>query len=187
MPDKIIADRTAFEGFFDVHVLTIEQANGEIVEREMVDQKSGAVVLPFDKARKMAMLISEHRHPLIFSNGPVLLEPIAGEIEGVSPKECARSEALEEAGIKLDRLDHVASCYTSPGTTTEQIHLYLASYTQADLVGEGGGLAEENEKVAIIELPLARLWTMYEARELRDTRTILLLFALKLRHPQLFE
>jgi nudix-type nucleoside diphosphatase (YffH/AdpP family) len=186
MPDQIISSDCVFRGFFNVHCLKIRQPNGTEINRAMVEQQHGAVVLPYDAGRRVALLISEHRHPLIFSGGPILLEPIAGAIEEGAPEDTARREAMEEAGVRLDTLEPVGRAYVSPGTTTERIHLFLAPYAQHDLQGEGGGLAEEQESISAMELPLEGLWAMLGRGEIEDCRTILLLQALYIRRPELF-
>ena len=186
MPDEILSRRTIHEGWLGLSMLTLRQPDGSEIERELVEHPCGAAVLPFDPARRVAMLISESRPPLISGHHPPLVEAIAGALDGDEPEACARREALEEGGVRLAALEHVGHYWSTPATSTEQVDVYLARYAQSDMVAEGGGLAEEHERLSAIELPLDDLWRMVEMREIRDAKTLILLQALRLRRPELF-
>src|SRR5690606_32645615 len=103
------------------------------------------------------------------------------------PEECARREAMEEAGLRLRILEPVGTAWSAPGITTERLTLFLAPYAPADRVGEGGGLAEEHEEIEVLELDIARLAEMMEGHAIRDMKTLILVQALRIRHPNLFE
>ena len=75
----------------------------------------------------------------------------------------------------------------TPASTTERVHLFLAEYGQADRVSEGGGAAGENERIDVREEPLAALWHEAESGAMTDAKLLLLLQALRIRHPRLFE
>ena len=73
-----------------------------------------------------------------------------------------------------------------PGLSTERMDLFLAAYGEGDRIGPGGGLAAENERIAVHEMPLAELAAMGARGALTDMKTLVLLFALQLRRPELF-
>ena len=57
-----------------------------------------------------------------------LLEIPAGGIEpGEQPDEAARRELQEETGFTPRRLEHLATFYTTPGFSTERMHLFVAT------------------------------------------------------------
>ena len=186
MTDQLLSAETAWEGWFDVMMLRVKPAEGEEIEREVVAHPSGAAVLPYDPDRKVALLITEARPPVIYAGEPRMPEAIAGVLEDSSPEECARREALEEAGVKLTRLEHVGRVWPTPATSTERVDLYLAPYAKEDRVSEGGGLEEEEEHVRVKEAPLAALWERVEDGTFRDGKTLILLQALYIRRPELF-
>jgi hypothetical protein len=93
---------------------------------------------------------------------------------------------MEEAGVALDALEKVGAAFASPGVSTERLHLFLAPYSAADRVGEGGGIAEEHELITVVELSLDDLWARFEAGGIEDLKTLTLLLALRVRHPALF-
>jgi nudix-type nucleoside diphosphatase (YffH/AdpP family) len=186
MTDRVISSRTVYKGWFDVLMLKLKLASGEEIEREVVEHPSGAAVLPFDVERRVAMLITEARPPVLHVGEERMLEAIAGMVEDGDPADTARREALEEGGLSLDRLDHVACVWPTPATSTERVDFYLAEYRGQDRIAPGGGLPEEEEHVRVKEVPLAELWTMAETGRLRDAKTLTLVQALRIRRPELF-
>ena len=91
-----------------------------------------------------------------------------------------------EAGLRLDALEHVATLWSTPGISTERMHLFLASYRQSDRVGDGGGLAEEHEDIAVVEMGLTELAHLADGGGLTDMKTFALVQSLRLRKPALF-
>jgi 8-oxo-dGTP pyrophosphatase MutT (NUDIX family) len=102
------------------------------------------------------------------------------------PEACARREAMEELGLRLEALERVGCFFSSPGVSTEKLHLYLAPFSEADRVGEGGGLAEESEDISVVSVGLEELAACADAGELADLKTFALVQALRLRRPDLF-
>ncbi len=93
---------------------------------------------------------------------------------------------MEEAGLRLARLEPVAHAYSMPSVSSERLWLYLAPYTQADGWDRGGGLPGEGEQVEVLELPLATLADQVRSGHLADLKTLVLVQALMLRRPELF-
>jgi nudix-type nucleoside diphosphatase (YffH/AdpP family) len=185
MANEILSIRTVFKGWVDLLMLRVRLGDEE-VERPVVDHPSGAAVLPYDPERRVALLISETRLPVLYSGEPPLLEAIAGALDADDPEACARREALEEGGLRLRELEHIGRLWPSPATSTERVDYFLASYSIADRVAPGGGLDEEDEHVRVREVPLAELWQLAETRCLPDAKTLTLLQALRIRQPGLF-
>lgn len=186
MGDQLISAETIHSGWFDLVRLRVKLSEGEEIEREIVSHPSGAAVLPFDPERKVVLLITQGRPPVLYAGEPRMPEAIAGVIEDGSPEDCARREALEEGGLKLTRLEHVGRIWPTPATSTERVDLYLAPYGPDDRVSGGGGLPQEEEHVRVAEAPIAELWARVEAGAFRDGKTLILLQALRIRRPELF-
>ena len=93
---------------------------------------------------------------------------------------------LEECGLRVGALEPVTIAWALPGISTERIHMFLAPYSEVDRVSEGGGMAQENERIAVVEVPLAQLALAADEGRLTDMKTFALLQTLRLRRPDLF-
>lgn len=183
----IVSVATLYEGWVKLLKLTIAKPDGGTMDREVEDHGAAAAVLPYDRERGTAILVRQFRAPVLHSGGPPqILEVVAGLLDEDDPAACARREAEEEVGLRLGEVEPVATIWSSPGISTEQMHLFLAPYRAADRIGEGGGVADENEDIEVVEMPLADLWRLAENGEIRDLKTLALVQALRLRHPGLF-
>jgi hypothetical protein len=63
----------------------------------------------------------------------------------------------------------------SPGAVTEVIHFFIAEYTDAMKVSEGGGLDSEHEEIEILELDFNNTLDMIRTGAIKDAKTIMLL------------
>jgi 8-oxo-dGTP pyrophosphatase MutT (NUDIX family) len=93
---------------------------------------------------------------------------------------------MEEAGLRLGTLEPLGALWPMPGLSTERMHLFLAAYTQADRVADGGGLAAEHEDIVVEERSLASLAAALDGGALTDMKTVVLLLQLRHRRPDLF-
>ncbi len=178
---------TLYKGFSTLSLATIRFADGHTIRHLVEDHGEVATVLPYDASRKCAILVRQFRTPPYLSAGePDLLEAIAGIIDEGEAQACARREAMEEAGLRLGALEPVGTFWSTPGISTERMHLFLAPYRAADRIGDGGGLAEEQESIAVAEIGLAELARAADGGGLDDMKTFALVQSLRLRKPELF-
>jgi nudix-type nucleoside diphosphatase (YffH/AdpP family) len=170
-------------------IATIRMPDGKIFLRDVEDHGCAAAVLPYDPQRRTALLVEQLRAAQLVAVGAThSLEAIAGLVEGDDDAAAtAKREALEEAGLQLADLEYVATSWTMPGISTERMTLYLAEYRLEDRIGDGGGLAEENEEVRVVEIGLRDLAAMMAAEAVVDMKTLVLVQALRLRRPVLFD
>jgi ADP-ribose pyrophosphatase len=68
--------------------------------------------------------------------------------KGESEEDVCHREAMEEAGIRLTHLTKAVNYLSSPGGTTERVHLYIAK-TDARLANGVHGLASEAEDIKV--------------------------------------
>jgi nudix-type nucleoside diphosphatase (YffH/AdpP family) len=178
---------TVHAGWGQYLIATVRLADGTTLRREIEHHGAAACVLPYDPARKTAILVRQFRAPVFYIAGAAeTLEAVAGVIENESPIECSRRETLEEAGVRLATLEPVGAVFTMPGISTERMHLFLAVYGASDRIGEGGGVAAEHEGTLPVEIPLRDLSAMADAGTITDLKTLALVQTLRIRCPDLF-
>lgn len=142
--------------------------------REVFDRKHAAAVLPIDPARGTVILVRQFRLPAFLAgHRKMLVEVIAGALDGDAPEACARREALEEAGVGVFDLRQVFHCFMSPGAITERMHLFVGHYNGR--TAKGGGLVDEGEDIEVLEMTLAEAVAMIARGEIIDAKTIMLL------------
>jgi nudix-type nucleoside diphosphatase (YffH/AdpP family) len=170
-------------------IATIRMPDGKIFLRDIEDHGCAAAVLPYDPLRKTALLVEQLRAAQLVAIGATQsLEAIAGLVEGEDdPVATAKREALEEGGLRLGAFEHVATAWTMPGISTERMALYLAEYRAEDRIGDGGGVAHEDEEVRVVEMGLNDLAAAMAAEGVVDMKTLVLVQALRLRRPELFD
>ncbi len=149
--------------------------------RESYDMGDGAAILLLDRARDKVLLIRQFRWPP-FERGyrQLLIEAVAGKLDGDDPETCVRREAMEEAGITVGKVELVTWCFASPGAVTERLSLFIGDYDAAAPRAKGGGHESEGEDIETLELPLDAALAMVGRGEIIDMKTILLLQAAKL-------
>jgi len=184
---KLLDIRTLHDGFSTLVVGRFRLDDGSEVVREILEQGDSVAILAYDPDRRIAILTRQFRAPVFYAGqASLLLETPAGRIEDDGPSETGRRELVEEIGIDASHVEHVATTWSSPGVSTERLHLFLAAFSERDRVGDGGGLADENENIEPVTVPLVGLAEMAERGEIADLKTLALVFALLLRRPELF-
>jgi nudix-type nucleoside diphosphatase (YffH/AdpP family) len=150
--------------------------------RESYDIGDAAAVLPVDKAQGRVILIQQFRWP-VFEWGykQLLVEVIAGKLDGDTPTDCITREAMEEAGVVISNPRLVSHCFTSPGAVKERGSMFLADYDSTAPRAKGGGHEAEGEDIIVLEMTLDQALAMIARGEIVDMKTILLLQAAKLQ------
>lgn len=149
--------------------------------RESYDIGDAAVVLPVDRARGKVLLIRQFRWP-VFEWGvkQLLIEAIAGKLDGDDPETCIIREAMEEAGVTISGLRLVSYSFISPGAVKERSSFFLADYDSTAPHGAGGGHEQEGEDIEVLEPTLDEALAMVASGEIIDLKTVMLLQAAKL-------
>lgn len=187
MDAKILDVRTIHEGRSSFRIATLRHSSGDEFQRSVEDHGPAVAILPYDPERRVVLLVEQLRAGILYVGGVGRSrEAPAGIRDSDEPPEvCGRREVMEEAGLRLDALEHVGTTWTMPGFSTERMDLYLAPYRAADKVMAGGGLAEEHEHITIFEEPVEELVAKVDRGEIADMKTLLLALALARRHPEL--
>lgn len=152
--------------------------------REAYDRGNGAVILLYNKEQRTVILTRQFRLPT-FVNGNttgMLIEACAGLLDKDNPEDCIRRETEEETGYRISAVRKIFEAYMSPGSVTEILYFFIAEYSQEMKVTEGGGVADEEENIEVLELPIDQAMKMVEQGEIRDAKTIMLLQYVRLNN-----
>ena len=152
---KILTEETVFKGFFEMKRVQVQHKLfdggwSRVLSREIFERGHAVAVLPYDPNTQEFLLIEQFRlGAMATCHIPWLYEVIAGMIE---PNEdiddvCHR-ESFEEAGILLTGLQKVLSYLSSPGGTTERLHIYMAK-TDITLAKGVHGVESESEDIMV--------------------------------------
>lgn len=150
--------------------------------RECYDQGDGAVILLYNPAAKTVILTRQFRMPTYLNGNPcgMLIEGVAGKLDGESPAACIIRETEEEVGYQISRPTKVFELYLSPGAVTERLHFFIAEYTSAQKTTAGGGLTSESEEIEILEMKMDDALEKVRLGEIKDAKTVILLQYLRL-------
>jgi GDP-mannose pyrophosphatase NudK len=180
---RVIGETLLNRGRFDLTktVLEVAEEDGSTrtLAHEVYRHGLAAAVLLYDPKRGVVTLVKQFRAGAYLSDGALAtIEACAGMLDGDPPDVCAVREALEETGIAIREPRHAFDAYMSPGGMTEKIFCFVAPYGEADRAGKGGGV-DEDERIEVIEIPLAEALAMIERGQIADAKTIALLYYAK--------
>jgi len=156
----------------------------ETQSREAYDRGNGAVILLYNQLSNTVILTRQFRLPTYINGNEtgMLIEACAGLLDNDNPEDCIKRETEEETGYKISRVEKIFEAYMSPGSVTELIYFFIAGYSSAMKVNEGGGIEHEQEDIEVLELPFQKAFQMMESGEIKDGKTIMLLQYAKLNN-----
>ncbi|HXO74782.1 MAG TPA: GDP-mannose pyrophosphatase NudK [Puia sp.] len=160
-----------------------EDGTTETNTREVYDRGNGAVILLYNKQTRTVVLTRQFRLPTFINGNPdgMLIEACAGLLDKDHPDVAIKRETEEETGYRVSAVEKVFEAYMSPGSVTEVLYFFIAEYSSAMKVHEGGGLEEEQENIEVLELPVEKAMQMLSTGEIRDAKTIMLLQYIRLK------
>ena len=175
-PEPTLSSETVFSGnLIEVRKVTVRLPSGKATTREIVVHPEVIAVVPVRDDGKL-LLVRQYRKPA----ERIMLEVPAGGVDsGESAEEAVRREMLEETGYRVGSAELLTSFYTSPGYTTELMHLFLATKLEA------GQPTEETDQIEVVPLTLAEALGRIETGEMADAKSILalLMYARRLKEP----
>ena len=182
---KLLENRLLYQGRFALTRTRAEVVNPQgqtfEIEHEVYRHGFAAAVLLYDPDRGVVMLVRQFRMPPWLAEGLTeMLEVCAGMLDGDAPEAGARREVYEETGVEARDVVHAFDAYMSPGGVTERIACFTARYSPADRKHAGGGV-DEDENIEIVETPFEQALAMIGRGEIRDAKTISLLYHARVR------
>jgi nudix-type nucleoside diphosphatase (YffH/AdpP family) len=185
---KILKTEILSKNWYTLKKITYEylQSDGtwQTQQREAYDRGNGAAILLYNKETKNIILTRQFRMPTYINGNDtgMLIEACAGLLDNDNPEDCIRRETEEETGYKISDVKKIFEAYMSPGSVTEILYFFVAEYSKAMKVTEGGGVAHEQENIEVLELNFENAFNMIATGEIKDAKTILLLQYIKLQN-----
>jgi 8-oxo-dGDP phosphatase len=138
------------EWLLTVRTDTVRMPDEHDAERTVVTHPGAVAVLALDDDQRVLM-IRQYRHPVRHE----LWELPAGlrDADGESPVRTAQRELLEETGYRAREWHTLADYFTSPGFSTERIHIFLARGIEP-VAGNGYQRRDEEKFIVADWVPL---------------------------------
>jgi len=173
-PERTLHSERIYKGkIINLRVDTVELSSGKKTKREIVEHAGCTAIVAIDSENNI-LLVRQYRKAAEM----MLLEIPAGGIEpGEKPLDSARRELEEETGFSAARWEELSLFYTSPGFTTEYMHLYLATDLKP-----AKRAPDDDENIELVRVPLKKAPELIASREICDAKSIAgLLMALRKR------
>jgi nudix-type nucleoside diphosphatase (YffH/AdpP family) len=185
-----------FDDFFKIDevIVSHEQYNGTMSadQRRLIFERGDSVaVLLYNPNTNAVVMVNQFKVPSLAArrrDNPAttdgwITEAIAGMIDqNETPEEAIIRETMEETGYKIHDPTPICKFFSSPGGTSERIFLYFAQVSEADRIGEGGGLAGED--IRVVKMRANELFDQLANRQIEDPKLAIAAYWLKdhLRH-----
>ncbi|HED12720.1 MAG TPA: NUDIX domain-containing protein [Gammaproteobacteria bacterium] len=158
------------------------------IRRELVERGEAVAVLAIDLDREKLIMIEQFRIGALAAGAyPWSLEIVAGIIEPGEPLESvAIRETLEETGCKIENLRFITDYLSTPGVSSERIHLYCG-ITDSRQVGGTHGVASEGEDIRVFTINFDDIAQMLKNPQACNGLTIIALQWLLLNRDNLSE
>jgi len=163
-PEKKLASQQIYQGHaVNIHVDTVEKANGKKTTRDVVEHSDCVAVVALDEQDNI-ILVRQFRHAV----DRFLLEIPAGGIDpGEEPIDSVRRELQEEIGYFPRKIDKLGGFYSIPGYGTEYLHCFVAT----DLV-PSRLMAEDTDDIELARISPDEIPRLIASGEICDGKTI---------------
>lgn len=168
LPITINNQKEVYRGFRRLDLIEYEEdESGLRAKRELVQGQHAVAVVVYDPKLERLVMIRQFRLGAQLGTGHgFTCEIVAGMIdEGEPPIETARRELTEETGLVASHLEPLCQFLTTPGLTSEVVHLFYAEVDASNLATSAGA---ENES----EQTFPFLLTYEEAMEAVDQNDV---------------
>ena len=178
---KIIEEKVLSNNWYVLKKIIFEyrnkQGEWQTQAREAYDRGNGATILLYNKENQTVVLTEQFRMPTYVNGNDsgMLIEACAGLLNKDNPEDCIRRETEEETGYRIGKVKKVFEAYMSPGSVTEILYFFVAEYSKAMKVNDGGGAADEQENIDVLEIDFKKAIEMINTGKIKDGKTIMLL------------
>lgn len=178
---KIIEEKVLSNNWYVLKKIIFEyrnkQGEWQTQAREAYDRGNGATILLYNKENQTVVLTEQFRMPTYVNGNDsgMLIEACAGLLDKDNPEDCIRRETEEETGYRIGEVKKVFEAYMSPGSVTEILYFFVAEYSKAMKVNNGGGAEDEQENIDVLEIDFKKAIEMINTGKIKDGKTIMLL------------
>jgi nudix-type nucleoside diphosphatase (YffH/AdpP family) len=172
-----------FDDFFKVDEVIVahQRYDGSMSsdERRLVFERGDAVaILLFDADVRSIVLVEQFRLPALVARrrddasttDGWITELIAGMIDaGETSEQAAVRETFEETGYRIAKPRRIGEFFSSPGGSSERFTLYFAQVDEAQRLGNGGGVAGE-EDISVFKLGVDDLFARLAQGAINDPK-----------------
>ncbi len=178
---KITATEVLANNWYTLRKITFDYQkkdnSWETQVREAYDRGNGATILLYNKSSQMVLLTRQFRMPTYLNGNEtgMMIEACAGLLDKDNAEDCIKRETEEETGYHVNEVKKIFEVYMSPGSVTEIVHFFIGEYATGMKVNDGGGIAEEQENIEVLEISFEKAYAMIASGEIKDAKTIMLL------------
>ena len=179
MSFELVKSEQKFKGrAFSVRQDQVRLPDDKITQLDIVEHVGAVTIVPIDGDGNI-WFVRQYRH----AAGAEILELPAGTLEeSEDPEICAQRETQEEIGMAPGRLLKLGEFYLAPGYSTEYMHVYLATELSPDPLP-----GDVDEFLRVESFPAEKVFTMVEAGQIKDAKTLAALLLLQIHLVSLQE
>jgi ADP-ribose pyrophosphatase len=147
--EKTLSSQQIYDGrILQLRVDTVRLPSGRVTKREIVEHDDCIAILAIDSDDNV-LLVKQFRKAV---DKEVLEIPAGGIEPGEEPAAAVKRELREETGFLPKRVERIGGFYTTPGYSSEYLHLFVASdLTSAKLQ------AEDTESIKVERVPISQI------------------------------
>jgi ADP-ribose pyrophosphatase len=139
-----------------------------------IDRGDAAAAVLYNSNSRKLILTRQFRYPCAEKDNPWLIELVAGMIDdGETLEQAIIREIEEEAGYRVNSVDHLFTYFSSPGVLSERVSIFYVETSDAQKVGIGGGKADEGEELELLELTAEEARALLTNDRIRDSKTLI--------------
>ena len=188
---ELVRHEVAFQGYFKVgryffrHSL-YQGGTSPVISREVFERGQAGALLPYDPVRDEVVLIRQFRAGnYVCGRHPFGWEIPAGIIEeGETAERMVVREVEEEAGLKVDRVEHLYTLMLSPGAVSESCTVFVGRTDSSKAEGIFG-LVSEGENILVKTFPAAEALAMAARNDIDNAVAVCALQWLALNRTEL--
>lgn len=179
---NVLTEKKIHKGYFSVSTFEIEASSLNPkkkllhFERDVMLCNDSVMVLIYAKSIDSFVFCQQFRPGILLNKGkddPFVIGCVSGTIDQEkTSEEIACMEAWEEAGVKLDHIEKIATAYKSPGLMTEKMHFF---YGETPSTPKSGYFGVEGEDILTHVLPRDMVFSMMDEQKISDLGTLFLL------------